>query len=75
MKINGTQHISPTNNEQPISYADRLGATYTQIVSQTFKKDNGQFFTPQAIGQFMGSLASTNKTQIDILDPGCGTAI
>ncbi|MCL2245825.1 MAG: N-6 DNA methylase [Lentimicrobiaceae bacterium] len=75
MKINDTKHISPTKNEQPSIYADRLGAAYTQTVSQTFKKDNGQFFTPQAIAQFMGSLVSTNKTQIDILDPGCGTAI
>jgi len=70
-----TIHISPTNNEQPSSYADRLGAAYTNTVAQSFKKDNGQFFTPQTIAQFMGSLVSTDKKQIDILDPGCGTAI
>ena len=70
-----TIHISPTNNEQPSSYADRLGAAYTNTVAQSFKKDNGQFFTPQTIAQFMGSLVSTEKKQIDILDPGCGTAI
>ena len=75
MKINDTKHISPTSNELPSIYADRLGTAYTQTVSQTFKKDNGQFFTPQIIAQFMGSLASTDKKQIDILDPGCGTAI
>jgi len=75
MSICDAQHISPTNNEQPGSYADRLGAAYTQTVSQSFKKDNGQFFTPQVIARFMGSLVSTNKTQIDIFDPGCGTAI
>ena len=75
MRICDTKYISPTSEELPGSYADRLGAAYTQTVSQTFKKDNGQFFTPQAIAQFMGSLVSTNKTQIDILDPGCGTAI
>jgi len=75
MKNSDTQNISPTNNEQPSNYADRLGAAYTQTVSQTFKKENGQFFTPQVIARFMGSLVSTNKIQIDILDPGCGTAI
>ena len=75
MKINDTKHTNPTNNEHPSSYADRLGTAYTNTVSQTFKKDNGQFFTPQTIAQFMGGLVSTNKTQIDILDPGCGTAI
>ena len=75
MNICDTKHISPSNKELPSTHADRLGAAYTQTVSQTFKKDNGQFFTPQIIAQFMGSLASTNKKQIDILDPGCGTAI
>ena len=75
MNICDTKNITPVINEQPSNYADRLGATYTKTVSQTFKKDNGQFFTPQAIAQFMGSLVSTNKTQIEILDPGCGTAI
>jgi adenine-specific DNA-methyltransferase len=75
MHINDTKNINPKHNEQPSSYADRLGAVYTKTVSQTFKKDNGQFFTPQAIAQFMGSLVSTNKKQIDILDPGCGTAV
>ena len=75
MNICDTKNTSPINNEQPSSYADRLGAAYTKTVSQAFKKDNGQFFTPQAIARFMGCLVSTNKTQIDILDPGCGTAI
>ncbi|MDR0438269.1 MAG: N-6 DNA methylase, partial [Bacteroidales bacterium] len=75
MNICDTNHITPINNELPSIYVDRLGAAYTQTVSQTFKKENGQFFTPQAIARFMGSLVSTNKMQIDILDPGCGTAI
>jgi adenine-specific DNA-methyltransferase len=75
MKINDTKHISPANSELPNSYADRLGTAYTETVSQSFKKDNGQFFTPQAIAQFMGSLVSTNKKLVDILDPGCGTAV
>jgi len=75
MNINDTKHINPTKNELSSAYADSLGMAYTETVSQTFKKDNGQFFTPQAIAHFMGSLVSTNKKQIDILDPGCGTAI
>jgi adenine-specific DNA-methyltransferase len=75
MNICDTKHINLTNNEQPSVYADRLGTAYTKTVSQTFKKNNGQFFTPQTIAHFMGSLTSSNKNQIDILDPGCGTAI
>ncbi|MDR0415430.1 MAG: Eco57I restriction-modification methylase domain-containing protein [Prevotellaceae bacterium] len=75
MNIKDTGHITPIDDEQPSSYADRLGAGYAVSVSQGFKKDNGQFFTPKKIADFMGSLASTGKKQIDILDPGCGTAI
>lgn len=75
MKISDVKHISPQENENPTSYADRLGESYTATVSQIFKKDNGQFFTPVEIAQFMGSLVTTNKTMIDILDPGCGTGI
>ncbi|MDR1886906.1 MAG: Eco57I restriction-modification methylase domain-containing protein [Prevotellaceae bacterium] len=75
MKVNDEIRIKPVDNERPVGFADRLGAYYTATVSQTFKKDNGQFFTPQEIAQFMGSLASTDKKEINILDPGCGTAI
>ncbi|MDL2257225.1 Eco57I restriction-modification methylase domain-containing protein [Bacteroidales bacterium OttesenSCG-928-I14] len=75
MNISDTKHVSPKENESPTNYADRLGESYTATVSQTFKKDNGQFFTPVEIAQFMGGLAEANKTQIDILDPGCGTGI
>lgn len=75
MNVSDTKHISPKENESPTNYADRLGESYTATVSQTFKKDNGQFFTPVEIARFMGHLAKTSKTQIDILDPGCGTGI
>lgn len=75
MVISDTKHINPEENETPTNYSDRLGELYTASVSQTFKKDNGQFFTPVKIAQFMGSLANTNKIWIDILDPGCGTGI
>ena len=75
MNICDIKDINPKSNENPGSYADRIGSVYTETVAQTFKKNNGQFFTPQAIAQFMGNLASTTKKQIDILDPGCGTAI
>lgn len=75
MGINDARHIIAKENESPINYADRLGELYTATVSQTFKKDNGQFFTPVEIAQFMGNLANSNKTHLEILDPGCGTGI
>src|SRR6218665_101765 len=60
----------------PSHYADFLGSTYTATVTKEHKKGVGQFFTPLEISNFMGALAkTTNKKHIDILDPGCGTAV
>lgn len=59
----------------PSKYADVLGVKYTSTVSKEHKKGKGQFFTPTAISNFMGSIASPPKKNISILDPGCGTAI
>jgi adenine-specific DNA-methyltransferase len=75
MNFIDARHIMPVGVEQPVCYADRLGKLYAMSVSQSFKKNNGQFFTPCEIACFMGSLASTDKKRIDILDPGCGTAV
>lgn len=63
-------------NSSPSQYAHFLAEEYASNVSKEHKKTLGQFFTPTAIAQFMGSLASkpTNKT-LRILDPGCGTGI
>ncbi len=44
MNMGDIKHVNPKEN--PSSFADRLGFAYTQTVSQTFKKDNGQFFYP-----------------------------
>lgn len=60
----------------PSKFADELGIKYTATVSKEHKKGNGQFFTPTAISDFMGSIATEpNSKDISILDPGCGTAI
>ena len=68
-------HIAPYEKEQPSEYADRLGITYANQVSQKHKKDNGQFLTPTPIAQLMASFCEYTKSSIRILDPGCGTAI
>lgn len=60
----------------PSIFADRLGIEYTSTVSKEHKKGKGQFFTPTAISNFMGNIATEpNSKDISILDPGCGTAI
>lgn len=67
--------IKPLNLELPSNFADRLGVYYTQHVTSTHKKVNGQFFTPIPIAQLLASFSDLSKTRIRILDPGCGTAI
>ena len=74
MNINWSE-VNPYENELPTNYADRIGRLYTDTVTTTFKKSNGQFFTPVSIAYFMGKQTSMNKDSISILDPGCGTAI
>jgi adenine-specific DNA-methyltransferase len=63
------------DSELPVDYADRIGLSYSVFVTQSHKKNKGQFLTPSAIARFMGSMAKSDKGQISILDPGCGTAI
>ncbi|WP_234181003.1 Eco57I restriction-modification methylase domain-containing protein, partial [Bacteroides pyogenes] len=67
--------IKPYQDELPTHYADRIGKLYADTVSATFKKSNGQFFTPISIAHFMGKQIDCDKDSITILDPGCGTAL
>ena len=67
--------ISPLHDEMPSQYADRLGLAYSSNVTNEHKKDNGQFFTPLAISQFMGTLCAYTKSNLKILDPGCGLLV
>ena len=65
----------PLQYELPSQFADRLGQMYTKVVTYQHKKENGQFFTPNEIAQFMGSLSVMKKDHYKLLDPGCGTII
>ena len=68
--------IQPHEGELPSQFAERVGNAYATYSVQKEKRDKGQFFTPLAISQFMGSLARTTDSEsIRILDPGCGSAI
>ncbi|MCK9411582.1 MAG: N-6 DNA methylase [Prolixibacteraceae bacterium] len=68
-------NIQPLNDELPSHFADRIGQVYANTVTIQHKKENGQFFTPSGIAQFMAGLAKQTKNTLKILDPGCGTAI
>jgi len=69
-------HIKPIAGEKPSQFAERVGREYADTSIQTDKKHKGQFFTPLAISDFMGRLATpTKKNTVSVLDPGCGLAI
>ena len=69
-------HIAPIAGEKPSQFAERVGRGYADSSVQKDKKHKGQFFTPLAISQFMGNLASScGKKSVSVLDPGCGLAI
>lgn len=69
-------HITPFAGERPAQYAERVGKVYAEASIQKDKRHKGQFFTPLAISEFMGGLATpSGKKNIYVLDPGCGLAI
>ena len=74
-KMRKQESILPYESEPPSSFADRLGLLYASAVSSSHKKKHGQFFTPVEIARFMAGLADSQKSTINILDPGCGTAV
>lgn len=61
--------------KSPSEYAEKTGLDYAKSTNGKHKKENGQFFTPKLIADFMGGLAEPKSHKISILDPGCGIAI
>ncbi|MBQ1649342.1 MAG: N-6 DNA methylase, partial [Bacteroidales bacterium] len=69
-------HIAPVVRERPSQFAERAGQAYAASSIQKDKKHKGQFFTPLAISEFMGGLATpSGKKALSVMDPGCGLAI
>lgn len=62
-------------SELPSRVAERLGLAYASSVSSQHKKENGQFFTPIGIAEFMASCSDYRSSKARVLDPGCGTAV
>jgi adenine-specific DNA-methyltransferase len=68
-------NINPHPEELPSEYADRLGIYYTESVTEEYKKEVGQFFTPLIISRFMSKYSNDTNDRVKILDPGCGIGI
>lgn len=64
--------LQPESNERPSRFSERLGLQYASNVSQEYKKENGQFFTPIEVAEFMASYANFQGEEVRILDPGFG---
>ena len=72
----GESHIDPIFGERPSRFAERVGQVYADSSFHKDKKHKGQFFTPLAISEFMGGLATpSGKKALSVMDPGCGLAI
>lgn len=61
--------------ERATEYADRLGQWYAAQVSPDHKKDFGQYLTPVAVADYMGSLFENHADVVRILDPGAGAGV
>lgn len=72
------QHMyKALKDESPIHYANRIGELYTQSSTNISKKEKGQFFTPNAIAEFMANQVDISilPKNVNILDPGCGSGV
>lgn len=68
--------VVPLAEENPSSYADRMGRFYASSVSNSHKKSFGQYLTPPEIAIFMAKLCiPVNRAKVRILDPGAGAGI
>lgn len=48
---------------------------YSEKNDKNNRKKSGQFFTPASVANFMGSMVSSDKEELDILDAGSGTGM
>lgn len=62
-------------SESLTEFANRLASIYNSRDTKSLKKGKGQFFTPFTIAKYMANLASSEKEEVSILDPGAGIGI
>jgi adenine-specific DNA-methyltransferase len=65
----------PHYQERPAEYASMLGELYCLKNSPEKRKEEGQYFTPIEIADFMVSQIKQNNEMIRVLDAGAGTGV
>ena len=73
--IYNKEELKPLKDENPSSFAERLGFFYSSKVTTEHKKEFGQYLTNKQISYFMSNLSKINRVKVRVLDPGCGTAV
>jgi len=66
--------LKPERTELPSTWAARLAEWAADTSSRDYRKAIGQFFTPLPVARYIAQLAKA-KSEVRILDPGCGTAV
>ena len=77
IKIDPGQLPRRRGNETLIDFAEKLSDWYLQRQARVYRKERGQYFTPNRIGEFMVGLFDGfgNNNHLRILDPGAGIGI
>lgn len=69
------QSLQPQEQEQPVTFADRLGQWHLSRVSESHRRQLGQYFTPIEVARFMARLVRPTTKHLRVLEPGAGTGI
>lgn len=66
----------PAPQEDPLSYAERLGEWYSTQATEAHRKKFGIYFTPTSIARHMGELCRNGTGHfVRLVDPAAGTGI
>lgn len=70
----------PSDDERPVSYADRLGGCYAHTVPPAQRRDRGLYLTPPEVADFMAGLLAEQalpaaRSRCRLLDPAAGAGI
>ncbi len=62
----------PAEASAPVEICDWLAQMYSAYADETYRKTQGQFFTPPAITRFMAGLVASPESGVRVVEPGAG---